>query len=130
MSNSNDDSSPGYALAEALGDSAAPPRANGELVFETPWHSRAFGMAVGMYQAGYFEWEEFRQALIRAIGAWESAHDTDAAYDYYARWLEALESILVEKNLAEAELIGELTREIAARPPEADHHHDHEHHHH
>ena len=31
---------------------AAPPRSNGELVFAEPWESRAFGMAVTLYEAG------------------------------------------------------------------------------
>ena len=29
-----------------------PPRANGELVFEAPWESRAFGVAVALHESG------------------------------------------------------------------------------
>ena len=35
--------------AEAEGP-AAPPRANGELVFEAPWESRAFGIAIALVE--------------------------------------------------------------------------------
>ena len=45
----------------------APPRRNGELVFEAPWESRAFGMAVALCEQGLFEWEEFRRCLIAEI---------------------------------------------------------------
>ena len=42
---------------------AAPPRSNGELVFSEPWESRAFGMAVILYEAGAFTWPRFQAAL-------------------------------------------------------------------
>ena len=40
-------------LAAADGGAAAPPRSNGELVFEAPWESRSFGMAVALSEARY-----------------------------------------------------------------------------
>ena len=54
---------------------AAPPRSNGELVFAEPWESRAFGMAVTLYEAGVFAWPQFQAALIARIARWEA--DTD-----------------------------------------------------
>ena len=53
---------------------AAPPRANGELVFEEPWESRAFGLAVALHDAGVVDFEDFRARLIAEIGAWEAEH--------------------------------------------------------
>jgi hypothetical protein len=58
---------------------AAPPRDNGELVFAAPWESRAFGLALALNEAGLIEWEDFRRALIREIGAWEAAHPSGRA---------------------------------------------------
>jgi hypothetical protein len=46
---------------------AAPPRDNGELTFAAPWEGQAFGIALTLHDAGYFNWEDFRQALIREI---------------------------------------------------------------
>ena len=43
---------------------AAPPRSNGELVFEEPWESRAFGIAVALHDAGVLDFEMFRARLI------------------------------------------------------------------
>ncbi len=100
---------------------AAPPRKNGELVFEAPWESRAFGMAVTLHERGLFEWEEFRRRLIREIGAWERAHPEDAEWSYYARWLAALEALLAEKGICPGPELDRRASELAARP----HGHDH-----
>ena len=51
---------------------AAPPRTNGELVFESPWESRVFGLTMSLYEAGLFDWEEFRSLLIAEIGVWDA----------------------------------------------------------
>jgi cobaltochelatase CobN len=74
---------------------AALPRKNGELVFEEPWHGRAFGMAVALHEAGLYEWEEFRQELIRHIGL---AERRGGRFVYYESWLAALESVLASKG--------------------------------
>ena len=39
---------------------AAIPRRNGEPVFNEPWESRVFGMAVGLCERGFYDWDEFR----------------------------------------------------------------------
>ena len=53
---------------------AAPPRRNGELVFDAPWESRLFGLTLALHRAGLFEWDEFRRLLIDEIETWERAH--------------------------------------------------------
>ena len=68
---------------------AALPRKNGELVFAAPWEGRAFGMAVALSQAGRYDWDEFRQQLIRHVGE----------HAYYESWLDAFESLLDSKGL-------------------------------
>lgn len=76
-------------VSSMTGDLAVP-RSNGELVFDAPWQSRAFGMAVGLSQAGLFTWDSFRAALAKAI-ADKGQLGVD---EYYARWLDALEAVL------------------------------------
>ncbi|GAB7145686.1 hypothetical protein LRC484719_42880 [Mycobacterium riyadhense] len=49
---------------------ATPPRRNGELVFEAPWESRAFGLAVALAELNRYAWEEFRLQLIGEIADW------------------------------------------------------------
>ncbi len=99
----------------------APPRENGELVFEKPWESRAFGMAVTLHQQGYFEWREFQQALVTEITTWDREHPDQDGWSYYTRWLAALEKLLDAKGLCAGAELDQRQREFAARP----HGHDH-----
>lgn len=100
---------------------AAPPRSNGELVFAEPWESRAFGMAVILYETGTFTWPEFQAALIAQIAAWERAATPDEPYKYYQLWLAALEDVLVGLGQLTTDEIAARTRALAQRPPGHDH---------
>ena len=94
---------------------------NGELVFEAPWQARAFGIVHRLCDAGWFEWEAFRERLIDEIALWEATASPGAPYCYYERWLAALERLLDERGLASRDVVGSLARELAERP----HGHDH-----
>jgi len=102
---------------------AAPPRSNGELVFETPWESRLFGITMALAEAGHFEWEEFRRLLIDEIAHWEreSAQRPDERWGYYALWHAALERLLAARGLCVAAEIEMRTADLGARPPGHDH---------
>jgi nitrile hydratase accessory protein len=104
---------------------AAPPRANGELVFAEPWQSRAFGMAMALTEAGVVDWEDFRRGLIAQIAGWEASAEPGAGFSYYACWLDTLEQVLVARRLVAPGAVRELAEEIAARPAGWDHGHDH-----
>lgn len=85
-----------YAATSVLGSLDSPPRDNGTLMFRNPWEERAFSMAIALAKTGHFEWEDFRQALIAAIAEWEAEHARDdPSWDYYQRWLLALERLVV-----------------------------------
>jgi nitrile hydratase accessory protein len=102
----------------------APPRRNGELIFNEPWEGRAFGLAVALSQAGHYPWEEFRARLIRTIGHWEHEHPAPAAdehdprtcghaeWSYYEQWLAALETLLLERGLIGPEELDRRTDEF------------------
>jgi nitrile hydratase accessory protein len=107
---------------------AAPPRSNGELVFAEPWESRAFGMAVSLYEAGAFTWPDFQGALIARIDAWQKTAAPDEPYNYYQLWLEALEDVLVRLCAVSADEVNARTQTLAERPPGYDHD-DHPHSH-
>jgi nitrile hydratase accessory protein len=95
---------------------AALPRKNGELVFNAPWESRAFGMAAALYEQGLYQrWDEFRDRLIAEISAWEGRHrERGEPWNYYERWLAALERLLVEKGLLSKEEIDLRAAEFAS----------------
>jgi nitrile hydratase accessory protein len=110
----------------------APPRDNGELVFAEPWESRAFGMAVSLYEAGTFRWERFQGALIARIRAWEADHPPGEEYSYYRCWLQALEDVLVADGTVRPEEVTARAVALADRPvghDHADHGHEADHHH-
>ncbi|MEW2491787.1 nitrile hydratase accessory protein [Streptomyces sp. NPDC048411] len=48
-------------------------------MFAEPWESRAFGMAVSLYEAGAFTWPQFQAALIDRIAAWAPGPRVDGA---------------------------------------------------
>src|SRR5262249_18200493 len=90
----------------------APPRKNGELVFEEPWQGRAFGMAVVLHERGVYAWEEFRQALIARIAAAEA---DGGPFVYYEIWLATFEGLLVRKGLVTPPEGGEATHHVELR---------------
>jgi nitrile hydratase accessory protein len=99
----------------------APPRSNGELVFTEPWESRAFGMAVTLYEAGAFTWPRFQAALIARIAAWEAAPAQGERWNYYQHWLGALEDVLASQGTVSADDVTERARVLSQRPPGHDH---------
>ena len=100
---------------------AAPPRANGELIFAEPWESRAFGMAVTLADAGVFTWDEFRDALVARIAAWEADPAPGEDFHYYRCWLGALEDRLVAAGTLPGAAVAERSALLAERPSGHDH---------
>jgi Nitrile hydratase beta subunit len=70
------------------------PRRNGELVFEAPWESRAFGLAAAYLEATGQGWVRFRRHLMAAIAG------LPPETPYYEAWVTALEALLAEDDLA------------------------------
>ena len=85
----------------SMSGAIAMPRSNGELVFDAPWQSRAFGMAVGLSWAGYFSWDKFRAELARAI----AQNGQSGPDEYYLRWLDALEASMTGTSAYDAEAL-------------------------
>jgi nitrile hydratase accessory protein len=98
----------------------APPRDNGELVFAEPWQSRAFGVTVGLHEAGLFAWDDFRRELIDQLDGGDAPPD-----EYWAAWLRATETVVLGRGLVPPERYGERLERYRRRP--ADHDHDHHH---
>jgi hypothetical protein len=72
---------------------AAPPRSNGELVFEAPWQARVFGLAAALVETQFAgDREPFRQRLIAAIAQ-------DPQRSYWDSWAVALEDLVTTAGL-------------------------------
>lgn len=70
----------------------APPRRNGELTFDEPWHARAFGICVAVLEREGLRWDDFRRHLVPAIEA-------DPDRPYYDAFAVALDAFLSERGL-------------------------------
>lgn len=101
-----------YAASAMLGQPDSPPRIQGKLQFDHPWERQVFGLAMALSKSGCFEWEAFRQNLIRSIADWESQPcDGQPRWDYYERFLTALEAtMLAAGTLSDYEIANCLPR--------------------
>jgi nitrile hydratase accessory protein len=96
---------------------AAPPLINGELAFDEPWQGRIFSIAQALSAQGCYEWDEFRDYLIRDIRTWEdNADGLNTTYAYYDRFLAALTALLSAKGLCRAGELGARSVALANRP--------------
>ena len=71
----------------------APPRSNGEVVFDAPWQARVFGLAAAVVETRFGgNREPFRQRLIAAIA-------DDPERPYWDSWAAALEELVTADGL-------------------------------
>jgi nitrile hydratase accessory protein len=92
------------AFERAAGESLTPPRRNGEMIFEAPWESRAYGMAILLQPKTAYTWEQFAGLL--------DAQKPDD--DYYHRWVAALERLLIDQGTLSPEEIETRTNQYAS----------------
>lgn len=106
-----------FAATQMLGQPDSPPRSQGRLHFDHDWQRKVFGMALALAKEGHFEWEDFRQQLIRSIGDWERLEcGAQPPWDYYERFLEALARALELRRIATG---GEIALAMSAPPAQA-----------
>ena len=99
-----------FAANSLLGTDGSPPRRNGTFQFSQAWEERAFAIAIALSKKGHYEWEDFRQSLIASIGEWEAEHAPDErSWNYYQRWLLALERLATESDLIDLEELEQRT---------------------
>lgn len=76
-----------------------------ERPFDAPWQAQVFAMTVALNEAGQLDWSRWAQAL----GA-QLKHQSDVSNAaYYAGWLAAFETVLLEDGIAEPGQISDLT---------------------
>lgn len=89
-----------------IGDTDGLPRKNGELVFQSPWQGRAFGLAVVMNEKGTYPWDDFRTRLVDEVAK--------GVPEYYESWLNALESLLLGRGIVTHDEVAERAAEYRA----------------
>jgi nitrile hydratase accessory protein len=74
-------------------------------VFREPWEAQAFAMALALHERGLFTWPEWAATLGEEIARAQAAGDPDTGETYYRHWLNALERIVTEKHVADAQTL-------------------------
>jgi nitrile hydratase accessory protein len=74
-------------------------------VFREPWEAQAFAMAVALRERGLIDWKEWAQTLGDEITRAQSAGDPDTGETYYRHWLAALERVVTQKGLTNADTL-------------------------
>ncbi len=95
-----------------------------QLSFNQPWELRAFALGVAAYHNGQYDWSEFQLALIGAIRQWEDGAAGEP-WNYYDRWLEALESVLSGNGVLTGTELDDRAGAVLSTPRDANHHHAH-----
>jgi nitrile hydratase accessory protein len=89
-------------------------------VFREPWEAQAFAMALALHERGLFTWGEWAATLADEIKAAQAAGDPDSGNTYYRHWLNALERLVAEKKVTNADALmryRQAWREAAQRTP-------------
>lgn len=95
-------------------------RQAGDEAFRLPWELRGFAIGVATFERGTFEWPEFQGALIGAI---DGAEEEGRSEQYYARWVEAYEELVLDRVGIDPAELDAKTREVLATPRDATHQH-------
>ena len=124
---------PGLAdIARLCGDQMPLPVVTGapgaEVVFSAPWQAHAFAMTVQLHEKGVFTWPQWAAALSAEIRRAQTESAPDDAPDdgqddgsrYYTHWLNALEQLVIARQIGSADQIHALEHaweDAAARTP-------------
>lgn len=79
-------------------------------VFREPWEAQAFALTVALYERGVFSWPEWSALLGEEIEQARQSGDPDTGDSYYGHWLRALERLVAERRLTDAETLDRYRR--------------------
>lgn len=109
-----------HAVEEALASAPGMPGDPDGPVFKEPWEAQAFAMVLALQERGAFTPSEWSAALGREIASAQAAGDPDSGDTYFLHWLNALESLVAAKRLADEHTLGsyrDAWARAAARTP-------------
>ena len=79
-----------------------------EPVFRAPWHAQIFALTVHLNETGLFSWPDWAERFSSVLAAHGLDRDLDGGEDYFNAWLEALEAMLTERDVAGAKELHDL----------------------
>lgn len=98
--------------------------------FATPWAARAFGLVLAGFERKLFTVSEFQKALIVRVDLHERERGPiDNDETYYSCWIEALESLLVSREVIGQTQLATAQAAVHSRLLELEHEHAHHHDH-
>jgi nitrile hydratase accessory protein len=74
-------------------------------VFREPWEAQAFAVTLALHERGLFSWSEWTAVLADEIKRAQAEGDPDTGETYYRHWLAALERIVAEKGVTDADAL-------------------------
>ena len=76
--------------------------------FDQPWHARLFAITVALSESGKFPWTDWTELLGQELAKQASREGAASNACYYRSWLDALESLLEKRGLADSSEINVL----------------------
>ena len=73
-----------------------------EPAFQEPWHAQVFALTVHLHETGHFTWTEWAAAFSATLKRHGADKDLNGGDDYFAAWLETLESFLRDLGMADS----------------------------
>ena len=74
------------------------PLTDGNEVFSAPWHCELFALTISLYEKKVFDWALWTAALGNKLNDKPASVEDDLDY-YYGSWLEALEELILSKEM-------------------------------
>ena len=74
------------------------PLTDGNEVFSAPWHCELFALTISLYEKKVFDWSLWTAMLGNKLKDKPVSVTDDLDY-YYGRWLEALEELILNKEM-------------------------------
>ena len=71
-----------------------------EPAFAEPWHAQLFALTVHLNETGRFAWPDWAARFGATLARHGLSRDLDGGNDYFAAWLETLETLLAEDGSA------------------------------
>lgn len=71
-----------------------------EPVFELPWHGQVFALTVHLNESGLFDWPDWAARFSATLARHGMDRDLNGGEDYFACWLETLETLLADLGQA------------------------------
>ena len=72
----------------------------GNEVFSAPWHCELFALTISLYEKKFFDWAPWTSALGNKLKDKRDSMEDDLDY-YYGSWLEALEELILSKEITD-----------------------------